>query len=84
MVEENAMTVIVVAEQGSHLLITDGERYAVVERRKDYHKPRDGIPAKDLSAARRILDNSDWNDRETAQATFDAVVTRGSDLAQRI
>jgi hypothetical protein len=84
MVEENAMTVIVVAEQGSHLLITDGERYAVVERREDYHKSRDGIPAKDLSAARRILDNSDWNDRETAQATFDAVVTRGSDLAQRI
>jgi hypothetical protein len=84
MVEENAMTVIVVAEQGSHLLITDGERYAVVERREDYHKARDGIPAKDLSAARRILDNSDWNDRETAQATFDAVVTRGSDLAQRI
>ena len=30
------MTVTVVAEQGSHLLIADGERYAVVERREDH------------------------------------------------
>jgi hypothetical protein len=58
MVEENTMTVTVVAEQGSHLLIADGERYAVVERREDHHKARDGIPAKDLSAARRILDDA--------------------------
>jgi hypothetical protein len=89
MVEEDTMTVTVVAEQGSHLLIADGERYAVVERREDHlynchDRARAGIPAKDLSAAGRILDDSDWSDRETAQATFDAVATRGSDLAQRM
>jgi hypothetical protein len=83
------MTVTIVAEQGSHLLIADGERYAVVEQREDHlynchDRARAGIAAKDLSEASRILDGSDWNDRKTAQATFDAVVTRGSDLAQRI
>lgn len=89
MIEEDIMTVKVVAERGSHLLITDGERYAVVERREDHlynchDRARAGIPAKDISAAGRILDDGDWNDRETAQASFDAVVTRGSDLAQRM
>jgi hypothetical protein len=88
-VKENKMTVTVVAEQGSHLLITDGERYAVLERRDDHlynchDRARAGIPARDISGADQILDDSDWNDRETAQATFNAVVTRGSDLAQRM
>jgi hypothetical protein len=87
--KENIMTVTVVAEQGSHLLIRDGERYAVLEQRDDHlynchDTTRDGIPAKDISAADQILDDSDWNDRKTAQATFDAIVTRGSDLAQRM
>ncbi len=83
------MTVTVVAEQGSHLLITDGERYAVLERRDDHlynchDKARAGIPVQEISAANQILDESDWSDRKTAQAMFDAIVSRGSDLAQRM
>lgn len=83
------MTVTVVAEHGTHLLIANGDRYAVIERREDHlynchDNERSGIPAKDLSAVGQILADSDWTDRDTAQASFDGVVTRGSQLAQRM
>ena len=83
------MTVTVVAERGTHLLVADGERCAVIERREGHlynchDEERAGIPAKDLSAVGQILADIDWTDRETAKATFDSVVTRGSQLAQRM
>jgi hypothetical protein len=83
------MTVAIIADHGTHLLIADGQRYAVIERREDHlynchDAERAGIPAKDLSAVGRILADGDWTDRETAQATFEAVVTRGTELAQRM
>lgn len=83
------MIITIVAQHGTHLLIADGERYAVVERREDHlynchDAERAGIPAKDLAAGGRILAENDWTDRATAQVTFDAIVTRGSELAQRM
>jgi hypothetical protein len=83
------MPIAIAAQQGSHLLITDGERYAVIERREDHFynchdHQRQGIPATDLSVVPAILDKDDWTDAETARSTFDAVAARGSQLAQRM
>jgi hypothetical protein len=83
------MTVAIIADHGTHLLIADGQRYAVIERREDHlynchDAERAGIPAKDLSSVEQILADCDWTDRETAEATFDGVVTRGTELAQRM
>jgi hypothetical protein len=83
------MAVTVVAQQGTHLLIADGSRYAVIEQRDNHlynchDSRRAGIPANDLSSVGTILDDGDWSDKETAQSTFDAVVERGGQLAQRM
>ncbi len=81
------MAVTIVTEHESHLLIADGERYAVVERRNGrFYNCHDGQrdPATDLSGVARILDDNDWTDRKTAQATFDAVAERGGELARRM
>jgi hypothetical protein len=81
------MAVTVVAERGTHLLIADGERCAVVERRNGrFYNCHDDkrIPADDLSGVTAILDERDWTDGETAQATFNAATQRGDDLAQRM
>jgi hypothetical protein len=83
------MPVTTVAQLGSHLLVTDGDRYAVIERRNDqlfncHDAARAGIPARDLSGIPRILDAGDWTDRETANTTFDAITRRGAELAQRM
>jgi hypothetical protein len=79
----------VVADQGTHLLITDGTHYAVIERRSNsfyncHDRTREGIPADDLSRVAAILDADDWTDQETAQATFDKIAARGTELAQRM
>ena len=79
----------IVAEQGSHLLIAHGERYAVIERRSDryyncHDDKRDGVPVDDLSAVAHILNEGDWADKEAAQAAFDEAVSRGTGLAERM
>jgi hypothetical protein len=83
------MSVTIVAQRGSHLLIANHEHYAVIERRQDryyncHDAARAGIPASALSEIGTILDPGDWTDRDTAQATFDAITQRGTDLAQRM
>jgi len=83
------MSVIIVAEHGTHLLISQGERFAVVERRNNklyscQDGKRDGIPLDDLPKIASILNRSEWTDRTAAQAKFDEVVARGTDLAQRM
>ena len=60
-----------------------------VERREDHYynchdAARAGIPVDALSDIATILDAKDWTDRGTAQATFDAITQRGTDLAQRM
>jgi hypothetical protein len=83
------MSVTIVAQQGSHLLIANQEHYAVIERRHDryyncHDAARAGIPASTLSEIGTILDPGDWTDRGTAQAEFEAITQRGSELAQRL
>jgi len=81
------MAVTIVAEHGTHLLIADGERYAVIERRQDrFYNCHDEkrTPVDTLSGVAGILDERDWADRDSARAAFDAVIQRGNDLAQRM
>jgi hypothetical protein len=83
------MAVTIITQQGTHLLIADDSRYAVIEQRGDYFynchdSERAGMPANDLSSVGAILGDADWSDKETAQTTFDAVVERGVQLAQRM
>jgi hypothetical protein len=83
------MSVTIVAQQGSHLLIANQERYAVIERRQDRYynchaAARAGIPASALSEIGTILASGDWTDRDTAQVAFDAITQRGTELAQRM
>ena len=83
------MNVTIVADQETHLLITDGSRYAVIERRSGHlynchDGGREAIPADRLSDIGKIVDESDWTDKEIAQTTFDEIVARGNQLAQRM
>lgn len=83
------MGLTIVAQHETHLLIADGDRYAVIERRQGrfyncHDGKRDGVPANDLSGVKRILNDNDWTDRQAAQATFDAIAERGAQLAQRM
>jgi hypothetical protein len=81
------MDVTIVADEGSHVLIAHGDRYAVVERRAGHfyncHDEKRGAAA-DLSAIGDVLDDSDWTDEGAAQATFNDVIDRGKELAQRM
>jgi hypothetical protein len=83
------MNVTIITEQGTHLLIACGERFAVIERRNNrlyncHDGKRDSISLDDLRAISKILDESDWTDRPTAQAMFHEVVARGTELAQHL
>jgi hypothetical protein len=83
------MPVSIVADQGTHLLIADGDRYAVIERHEDrfyncHSEQRAGVPATDLSAVGQVPDDSDWTAQATAEATFRDVVARGTQLARRM
>jgi hypothetical protein len=83
------MDVTIIAEQGTHLLIGRGDRFAIIERRNNrlyncHGGKRDGILLEDIPAVSTILDERDWTDRATAQAAFNEVVSRGTQLAQRM
>jgi hypothetical protein len=83
------MDVTIIADQGTHLLIARGDQFAVVERRNNYlynchDGKRDGILLDDLPAISTILNESDWTDQAAAQATFNEVVSRGTELAERM
>ena len=83
------MDVTIVAEEGTHLLIAHGDRFAIVERRNNqlyncHGGQRNGIPLDQLPTIANILNESDWTDKTTAQATFNEIVKRGTELAQRM
>jgi hypothetical protein len=83
------MNVIIIGEEGTHLLIGRGDRFAVVERRNNrvyncHGGQWDSIPLADLSTVTKILDQRDWTDQATAQATFDQVRTRWTELSQHM
>jgi hypothetical protein len=75
------------ADQGTHLSIADASRYAVIERRDGnfyncHGDSREGVLVDSLSDIGRVLDTSDWADKETAQATFNEIAARGDQLAR--
>jgi hypothetical protein len=81
------MTITIVADRGTHLLISDGKQCAVIERRNDHFynchdDRRTGIS--DIAAVGQILDSGDWTDTETARKTLDDVAERGTNLAERL
>ncbi len=83
------MDVTIVADEGTHLLITQGGKFAIVERRNNHlynchDGKRVGIPLSDLSAIAQILDEGDWIDKIAAQAAFNEVIARETLLAERM
>jgi hypothetical protein len=83
------MDVTIVADEGTHLLIAQDSKFAIVERRNNHlynchDGKRVGIPLSDLSAIAQILDESDWIDKVAAQAAFNEVIARETQLAERM
>ena len=59
------MSISVVEDRGTHLLIQNGKLYAVIERRNDRYyschaTERASTPATDIAAVGDILDGGDW------------------------
>ncbi len=83
------MDVTIVADEGTHLLVTQGDQFAIVERRNNHlynchDGKRAGIPLNDLPALAKILDERDWTDKVTAQAAFNEVVACGTQIAEHM
>ncbi len=81
------MKVTIIAEHGTHLLIACGDRFALIERRNGrlyscHEGEREGIPVAELNAVSNILDERDWTDQATAQAAFNEIIERGTELAE--
>lgn len=81
------MEVTIVEDQGTHLLISQNDRFAIVERRNNqlyncHDGKRDGIPLENMSAVGTILDSTDWTDETAARAAFDEIIARGTQLGQ--
>lgn len=81
------MSINVVAEAGTHLMIGQDNKFAIVERRNNqlyncHGGQRDGIPADQMSEIGKILDASDWTDEATARAAFEEITSRGTQLSQ--
>ena len=81
------MDVTIVEDQGTHLLISQDNRFAIVERRNNrlyncHGGKRDGIPLENLSAVGTILDSTDWGDETTARAAFNEIIARGTQLGE--
>jgi hypothetical protein len=81
------MDVTIVEDQGTHLLISQNDRFAIVERRNGrlyncHDGKREGIPLEDMSAVGAILDSADWTDETAARAAFDEIIARGTQLGE--
>jgi hypothetical protein len=77
----------IIEERDNYLLVCDGGRYAVVERRRGLYYPmhgegrREGVPLDRLSGA---LPARDWSDLATAARILDDVANRRERLAENI
>ncbi len=81
------MTVTIIADRGSHLLVSQGERCAIIERRADrlyscHDGKRDGIPLARIDDIGTILRDEDWIDKASARSAFDEIVERGTHLSE--
>ncbi len=83
------MNTTIVEERGSHLLIAQGVRFAVIERRNNrlyncHGGKREGTAGNDLSAIAEIVDETDWVDQVTARKAFEEAISRYTDLAEHM
>jgi hypothetical protein len=83
------MEATIIAEKGNYLLVAQGERFAVIERRNNrlyscHGGKRDGIPIDQLAAISAILDEEDWVERATAQAALDDAAARQARLGEQM
>lgn len=83
------MAVTIVADQGTHLLICQDNRFAIVERRNNrlyncHDEKRDGIPLDRIADIGTILQAGDWADQASAQTAFDEIIARGTQLSERM
>lgn len=80
-------TVKIVAEHAPFVLVRQGNRYAVVERRNArFYELRGGVrtpvPMSDSGFASAVGDN--WCSESTARHRFADIVTRYTELAERM
>jgi hypothetical protein len=78
-----------VAARDNYLLLREGERYAVVERRAGkLYSLRDGrrepVEEGDEAALRRLIGEDGWSDEATARRVQQHLAERHDELAQRI
>lgn len=83
------MSVTIVAERETYLLVGRGNRFAVLERRNGrlyncHCGERRGVPLDDLSGVPGIVDEGDWVDLATAQAALDEAASRWTHLAEHM
>ena len=83
------MDAIIIEESGSHLLITRGDRFAIIERRNHHlynchGGKRDGTATDDLFAIAEVVDETDWVDEAVARRNFNEVVARYAELAEHM
>jgi hypothetical protein len=83
------MEVTIIAEKGTYLMVSRGDRFAVIERRNNrlyscHGGKRDGISLDGLAAISAIVDEDDWVDRATAQAALDDAETRQTQLGEEM
>ena len=83
------MNTTIVEQAGTHLLVAQEDRFAIVERRNGrlyncHSSKRDGVAADDLSAVAAILDEADWVNEAAARRAFEEIASRGADLAERM
>jgi hypothetical protein len=76
-------------ERDNYLLLRDGERWAVVERRagKLYSLrdgKREGVQPGDQRALKALIDPDGWSDEIAARATLAEFATHRRQLAERI
>jgi hypothetical protein len=81
------MDVSIVADQGTHLLVRQTGRFAIIERRANqlyncHGGKRNSVAVDDISDVGTILDDDDWTDEATARKAFDEIVSRGAQLGQ--
>ncbi len=81
------MDVSIVADQGTHLLVRQTSRFAIIERRNNrlyncHGSKRTGVAADRISDVATILDDDDWTDEAAARKGFDEIVAQGAQLGQ--
>jgi len=81
------MSAIIVDQEGSYLLIAEGTRFAVIERRNNHFYnchggTRHGTVTDDLSSISEIVDEADWVPEATARKAFTEAESRYAELTK--